>query len=54
MEWGIVIAFPMVLGMLVLIFGQSAEADYQTFGHRVLNAPVVTHMPDELDLPKAA
>jgi hypothetical protein len=54
MEWGIVMAFPMVLGMLLLIFGQSAEADYQTFGHRVLNPPAVMSVPEELELPKAA
>jgi hypothetical protein len=38
MAWGIVMAFPMVLGMLFLIF-MEPETDYQTFGQTVINPP---------------
>ena len=39
MEWGIIMALPTVIGMLVLIFAQPHDVQYQTFGQTVLNAP---------------
>jgi hypothetical protein len=54
MAWGIVMAFPMVLGMLMLIFADS-ETDYQTFGQTVLNPPAAMNADDERqELQKAA
>jgi hypothetical protein len=38
MAWGIVMAFPMVLGMLLLIFADGG-VEYQTFGETVVNPP---------------
>jgi hypothetical protein len=54
MAWGIMMAFPMVLGMLILIFAE-AETDYQTFGQTVLNPPTAMNPDTEgQELRKAA
>lgn len=54
MAWGIMFAFPMVLGMLVLIFADM-EAEYQTFGSSVVNPPAEDAVAvDERELKKAA
>jgi hypothetical protein len=39
MEWGMIMAIPTVIGMLVLIFAQPRTHEYQTFGSTVLNEP---------------
>lgn len=54
MEWGIVMAFPMVVGMLLLVFAHGSDGDYQTFGHTVVNPPTAKDMTDRMELPKAA
>jgi hypothetical protein len=38
MEWGMIMAFPTVIGMLVLIFAQPGKS-YQTFGSTAINEP---------------
>ena len=53
MEWGIVMAGPMVLGMLVLIFAEADCRDYQTFGDEVVNPPAAAKS-DEQEWRKAA
>jgi hypothetical protein len=40
MAWGIIMAVPTALGMLMLIFARSGEKKYQTFGATVVNAPM--------------
>jgi hypothetical protein len=45
MAWGIVVAFPMVLGMLMLVFSATGTSDYQSFGRTVINPPV----PDDAE-----
>ena len=56
MEWGIIMAIPTVLGMLVLIFAQPRTKEYQTFGSTVLNEPqwTVHHGTDAQEGRKAA
>jgi hypothetical protein len=55
MEWGIVIAFPMVLGMLFLAFGAVGESDYQSFGRTVINPPATDDAEaDDVELKAAA
>jgi hypothetical protein len=39
MEWGMIMAIPTVIGMLVLLFAQPRPNEYQTFGSTVLNEP---------------
>lgn len=39
MEWGMIMAVPTVVGMLVLIFARPAAKEYQTFGSTILNEP---------------
>jgi hypothetical protein len=53
MEWGIVMAFPTVLAMLVLVFAESPEGSYQTFGRAVLNPPA-RDITDPVEVRKAA
>ena len=38
MEWGMIMALPTVIGMLVLIFAQPGKS-YQTFGSTAINEP---------------
>jgi hypothetical protein len=38
MEWGMIMALPTVIGMLVLIFAQPGKS-YQTFGSTSINEP---------------
>jgi hypothetical protein len=38
MAWGMIMAVPTVVGMLMLIFAQPSE-EYQTFGEIILNGP---------------
>lgn len=38
MEWGMIMALPTVIGMLVLIFAQPGKS-HQTFGHATINEP---------------
>lgn len=55
MEWGIVMAFPTVLGMLFLIFAMTGEAEYQTFGQMIVNPPAMAEAEAETaELKKAA
>jgi hypothetical protein len=56
MEWGIIMAIPTVIGMLVLIFAQPRTKEYQTFGSTVLNEPqwMVHHGTDTQESRKAA
>jgi hypothetical protein len=54
MAWGIMMAFPMVLGMLMLAFAEP-ETEYQTFGQTVLNPPTAMKADtEEQELRKAA
>ena len=45
MAWGIIFAFPMVLGMLFLAFAVAGESEYQSFGRTVINPPA----PDDAE-----
>jgi len=38
MEWGMIMALPTVIGMLVLVFAQPGKS-YQTFGSTAINEP---------------
>jgi hypothetical protein len=39
MEWGMIMAIPTIIGMLVLIFAQSRTTEDEAFGSTVLNEP---------------
>jgi hypothetical protein len=55
MAWGIVMAFPMVFGMLMLIFAANGEGEYQTFGRIAVNEPDLTETDaEDVELKKAA
>jgi hypothetical protein len=54
MEWGIIMAFPTVLGMLLLLFAQGAEVEHQTFGQTIINPSAARDMVDRVDMRKAA
>ena len=55
MAWGIIMAMFTVVGMLVLIFGQSPTDQYQTFGREVVNPPNIDATnADELEVRRAA
>ena len=42
MEWGIVMSVFTVGGMLMLIFAQPRDVEYQTFGADEVNPPIAT------------
>jgi hypothetical protein len=54
MEWGIVLAFPTVLGMLFLVFAAAGESDYQTFDQTIVNPPAIAGAEVEADELKMA
>jgi hypothetical protein len=55
MAWGIIMAMFSVVGMFVLIFGQTPTGQYQTFGREVVNPPdTSTADAEQIEVRRAA